>query len=90
MATCPKFGTRGRGVSVGTAVGGRVAVGGTGVKVNVAVAEGTGDAMLGGAEVVQAGSKTKSKIQKPKRFIQAFRKNKSILEYYRLNGYKIT
>ncbi len=80
MAMCPKLGTRGRGVSVGEGVaeagGGRVAVGGAGV--NVDVAEGTGDATLGGAEVMQAVIKMNNKIQKPKRFIQAFLENNFI------------
>ena len=76
MAICPKFGTKGRGVSVGVAVGGSVAVGGIGVGISVDVAEGTGegDATLGGAEVVQAETKTSNKIQMPKGFIQAFHK----------------
>jgi hypothetical protein len=59
---------------VGKAVGGRVDVGGTGVNVRVDVAEGTADAMLGGAEVAQAESKTNTNIQTPNRFIQAFLK----------------
>ena len=74
MAICPKLGTSGLGVSVGKGVaeagGGRVTVGGAGV--NVDIAEGMGDATLGGADVVQAEIKTNNKIQKPKRFIQAF------------------
>jgi hypothetical protein len=76
MVMCPKFGTRGRGVSVGKGVveagGGRVAMGG--ISVSVDVGGGMGDATLGGADVVQAETKTNNKIQKPKRFIQAFLK----------------
>jgi hypothetical protein len=67
MATCPKFGTRGLAVSVGMAVGEKVAVGGAGAKVGVA--EGTADATLGGADVVQAEIKTNRKIQIPSRYI---------------------
>jgi len=48
-------------------VGEAVAVGGMAVKVDVA--EGTGDATLGGAEVAQPEIKTNRKIQKPNRFI---------------------
>lgn len=56
-----KFGTRGRGVSVGVMLGEGVKVG-EGVNVGrigvgVAVAVGVGDATLGGAEVAQAVNK---------------------------------
>ena len=61
---------------MGEAVGGRVAVGGTGVNVGVGVAEGTADAMLGGAEVAQAEIKITSKIQTQNRFIQTFLRNR--------------
>src|SRR5687768_12313008 len=81
MAMCPKLGTRGRGVSVGKGVaeagGGRVAV--EGASVNVEATVGTGDATLGGAEVMQAVIKMNNKIQKQKRFIQAFLENTSML-----------
>jgi len=66
-AMWPKFGTRGCGVAVGVMVGEAVAVGGMAVKVDVA--EGMGDATLGGAEVVQPEIRTNRKIQKPNRFI---------------------
>jgi hypothetical protein len=67
MAICPKLGTRGRGVSVGTGVGERVAVGGAGKTVNVA--GGTADAMLGGADVAQAEINTNRNIQTRNRYI---------------------
>lgn len=76
MTMCWKFGTRGRGVAVGEGVGKRVAVGGTSVNVGAGVAEGTADAMLGGAEVAQAANKTSKMIQTPNRFIQTFLKNR--------------
>ena len=67
MAMCPKFGTRGRGVAVGVTVGGRVAVGGRGVEVDVSV--GTGDATLGGAEVAQAARSISRYMPKAERRI---------------------
>jgi hypothetical protein len=70
MAMCPKLGTRGLGVSVGVKLGKAVAVGEGGTAVKVAVTEGTGDAMLGGAEVVQANSNTSNNMPKAERVIQ--------------------
>ena len=68
MAMCPKFGTRGRGVTVGVMVGNSVAVGGRGVEVEVA--EGTEGISVGGAEVAQATWKTSKIIPKPERVIK--------------------
>ena len=76
MAICPKFGTRGRGVSVGTAVGEGVAVGRAGATVNVA--GGTAVAMLGGADVAQAEVNTNRKIQTRNRYIRSFLREKFI------------
>ena len=70
MAMCAKFGTRGRGVSVGVKVGKAVAVGEGGSGVEVEVTEGTGDATLGGAEVVQANSNTSKNMPEAKRIMQ--------------------
>ena len=51
-------------------------MGGTGVNVGVAVAEGRADAMLGGAEVAQAESKTSKRIQTLNRYIRTFLKRR--------------
>ena len=73
MAMCLKSGTKGRGVAVGVIVGNCVAVGGSGVEVEVA--EGTGGIAVGGAEVVQAAIKMNRNMQKPNRFIGVSLKN---------------
>ena len=65
---CPKFGTRGVGVTVGVTVGTSVAVGGRSVK--VAVTAGTEGSRVGGAEVVQAISKTSNNVLNPERVIK--------------------
>jgi hypothetical protein len=69
-----KFGTGDAGVAMRVKVGKVVSVGknvGVGERgVIVAVAEGTGDAMLGGAEVAQAVSQANKKIQVPNRFMK--------------------
>jgi hypothetical protein len=74
MAIYPKSGTSGRGVSVGIAVGERVAAGRVGAAVNVA--GGTADAMLGGADVVQAEIATNRGNQIINRNIWAFLRNR--------------
>jgi len=67
IAMCPKFGTRG-GVTVGVTVGTSVAIGGKSVK--VAVTAGTEGIRVGGAEVVQATSKTSNNMLNPERVIK--------------------
>jgi hypothetical protein len=69
-----KFGTGDAGVAVrvnvgkGVSVGKSVGVGGRGVI--VAVAGGTGDEMLGGAEVAQAANQANKNIEMPNQFIK--------------------
>jgi hypothetical protein len=71
-----KFGTRGASVAVGVceAVGKAVNVGESvglaGTAVDVHVAEGTGVARLGGAEVAQAVNKTNKRVQITNRNIE--------------------
>jgi hypothetical protein len=68
MAICPKFGIRGEGVTVGVTVGASVEVGGSSVEVSVTA--GTEGIRVGGADVVQATSKTINNMPNPERFIK--------------------
>jgi hypothetical protein len=69
IAICPKFGTRGGGVTVGVTVGTSVAVGGS--SVGVAVTAGIEGIRVGGAEVAQATSKASNNMLNPERVINS-------------------
>jgi len=68
MAMCLKVGTRGGGVAVGVTVGMSVAVGGSGV--DVEVGRGAVGIRVGGADVAHATSKTSNNMPNPERVMQ--------------------